>query len=98
MEIKNAIIRSIQLSFTDHGILTAWLNLEYGDDSCQAFGGWSLEVPFGANFIKRCLIVGGVDEWNNLIGKTIRVKATNMKVEAIGHITKDIWFNPKDGF
>ena len=41
-EIVNARIRSTTLGVEDHGIFTAWLNLDYGG-SGQGFGGWALD-------------------------------------------------------
>lgn len=50
------------------------------------------------HFIFRCMKIAEVDEWSNLVGKTIRVKYTHSKVVAIGHIVKNDWFNPSEDF
>lgn len=42
--------------------------------------------------------IAGVGQWDKMIGKTIRVKATFDNVEAIGHIVKDDWFCPSEDF
>lgn len=108
MEIKNAIIESAVIDTGDRGLLTAWLFLDYGG-SGQGFGGYSLYLPkdykhhtnkgdFAGHFIFRCMQIAGVEKWSDLKGKTIRVKATNDGVEAIGHIVKDDWFNPSEDF
>lgn len=108
MEIKNAIIESAVIDTGDRGLLTAWLFLDYGG-SGQGFGGYSLYLPkdykhhtnkgdFAGHFIFRCMQIAGVEKWSDLKGKTIRVKATNGGVEAIGHIVKDDWFNPSEDF
>lgn len=102
-EIKNALIKSAQLSTADHGILSGWLHLDYGG-SGQGFGGYVLSTPrlSGANycghFIWRCLEIAGVEEWSCLPGRTIRVRADYSKVHAIGHILKDDWFEPSKDF
>ena len=105
MEIKNAVIKHAVIEIEDHGCLTAFLHLDYGVAG-QGFGGFCLyseldkTTPlknpgnYAGNFIYRCLEVVGVSRWENLIGKTIRVKAEHCKVHAIGHIIHDIWYEP----
>ena len=107
-EIKNALIKSVSMSTADHGVLSAWLHLDYGG-CCQGFGGYALYLPkdykhammkgnYAGHFIWRCLEIAGVSEWKDLPGKTIRVKANHSSVEAIGHILKDDWFCPREDF
>ncbi|HDZ27037.1 hypothetical protein LCGC14_1009410 [marine sediment metagenome] len=108
METKNAIIEGAIITNDDHGCLTAWLHLGYGG-SGQGFGGHSLYLPksfkhhkvdsgYAGHFIWRVMEIADVSEWGKLKGKTIRVKSSHSKVEAIGHITKDDWFNPGADF
>jgi hypothetical protein len=42
--------------------------------------------------------IAGVDKWENMVGKTIRVQCDWSKVEAIGHILKDDWFKPSEDY
>lgn len=108
-EFKNALITGTALGNEDHGIFTASLVLEY-ESGCQCFGGYAMDehngvrgagsrrrgTAYGMEFILRILDTVGADSWEKLKGKCIRVKATQSKVIAIGHITKDKWFNPEE--
>ena len=110
LEIKNAVITGATITNDDHGLLTAWLNLDYGG-SGQGFGGYSLYLPedfkhnslkekgnYAGHFIWRVMEIAGVTEWSQLKGKTVRAKAEHGKVHAIGHIVKNDWFNPTEDF
>src|ERR1044072_8668925 len=103
MEIKNAIITDTTLDIGDRGFLQAWISLDYGD-SGQGFGGHVLYLPksfrhhngqsnIAGLFIFRCMQIAGVEKWDQLVGKTIRVKCEHSTVHAIGHIVKDDWFD-----
>jgi hypothetical protein len=107
-EIKNAIITCAELELSDnHEVLTGWLRLDYGV-SGQGFGGYKLYFPkssdhhkiesLAGHWIFRVLEIAGVSSWDELPGKTIRVKATFGEVIEIGHIVKDDWFNPGKDF
>jgi hypothetical protein len=106
-ELKNAIITAADLTTADHGVLSAWLSLDYGGRG-QGFGGYALYLPktfdhhtlesTAGHFIFRVMEIAGVSRWEELPGKTIRVKATHGGVIEIGHIVKDDWFNPEKDF
>lgn len=106
-EVKNAVIKKAEITADDHGILSAWLHLDYGG-SCQAFGGYALYLPssfshyeiksYAGHFIWRCLEIAGVENWDQLQGKTIRVKSSLSRIDAIGHIVNDDWFFPSEDF
>jgi hypothetical protein len=105
--IKNAVIESAVITRADHGLLSAWVSLDFGG-SGQGFGGHCLYLPKGfkhhtlqslaGHFIWRVLEVAGVEEWSKLVGKTIRVKSSFSRIKAIGHIVKDDWFDPENDF
>jgi hypothetical protein len=106
-EVKNAIITNASITNDDHGLLSAWLYVDYGGAG-QGFGGYALYLPVSfdhhsmqsvaGHFIFRCMEIAGVSKWEDLAGKTIRVKGGHGSIEEIGHIIKDDWFNPKEDF
>lgn len=102
-EIVNAQIKRTMLGFEDHGIFTAFLFVEWPGSGC-GFGGYHLgkDVPdeskgYGAAFIQRILRTVGVEKWEELQGKYIRVESEGLGggIRRIGHIIEDKWFDPK---
>lgn len=103
VETRNAIIKSATLTNDDHGLLSAWVYLDYGG-SGQGFGGYALYLPtsfshhspapnYAGHFIWRVMEVAGVSKWEDLAGKTVRAKCEHSRVHALGHIVKDDWFD-----
>ena len=110
---RNAVIESVTLSKDDHGLLTSYIGLDYGDSGHQGFGGYALYLPtsfkhgkvdngFAGHWIWRVMEIAGVGKWDQLKGKTIRVRLDKDgfggSIVAIGHIVKDDWFNPSVDF
>jgi len=100
--VKNAIIKSVSIDI-EREILTGWIELDYGGYS-QSFGGYFLHMQdndenkknnnlYAGHFIMRCMQIGGVQKWEDLKGKTIRVISDNNKIYAIGHIVINDWFD-----
>lgn len=107
VEIKNAKITGTTLGYEDHGILTCFVHVE-GDSWGCGFGGYGLDewdepqkarigTAYGCQFIIETLKVVGVDSWEKLKGQHVRVESEGWggKITRIGHITKELWFDPK---
>jgi len=96
--IKNAYIKRAEIIIEDHGLLTAFLDLNYGGMG-QGFGGRCLfnekfkDQDCCGNFIWGCLKICGVDSWGRVAGSHVRVISDSDKVHRIGHIIEDIWFD-----
>ena len=105
-EIRNAVIVDARIYF-DRGMLTAWLDLDYGS-SVQGFGGFALWTPsamravkptaHAGQFLARCIQVADAESWGRIVGRTVRASCSHERVEAIGHIVKEDWFNPQNDF
>lgn len=108
LELKNARIRSATITMEDHGVLMVNLDLDYGGTG-QGFGGyclanvsreskhWSIKTVAG-HFIIRVMQVAGVERWDRVAGSPIRVRASHNKVQSIGHILNEDWFDPAEDF
>jgi len=97
IEIRNAQIVDTFLGDPDYGYITAILTLDYGDCGIQGFGTHDLKYKhYGVSYIQRILKTVGVNSWENLKGKYVRVKVVDGLANAIGHITEDKWFDPEN--
>lgn len=97
IEIKNGIIDDTFLGIEEYGIFTFYLHLDYGT-STQNLGGWVLATEYGEcgknlQLIRRILNIVGVDRWEKLLGKYVRVKADLDMVHAIGNILNEDWLD-----
>lgn len=105
--IHNAIISSTTLTIQRGFILDSWVHCDYGVCG-QGFGGFALYLSKTAthhqmltvagHWIYRVMEVAGVEDWDRLRGRAIRVRVTDDRIEAIGHIIKDDWFFPAVDF
>lgn len=109
-EIINAKITGTMLGFEDHGIMTCFIYLEM-DGGGVGFGGYGLDeydknkekrvgVGVGLDFIREIMEVVGVEKWEDLKGKYIRLDAEGWggKALGIGNIMKDKWLYPEEFF
>lgn len=106
--VENAIIEKARITRADRGTLSAWLHLKF-NGAGQGFGGFTLYLPkdsthhagqanYAGHFIYRCLEIADVMDWEQLQGKTVRVRHTWSAILAIGHIVDDKWFDPREEF
>lgn len=91
--IENATIESTRLG-PGRGAMTYLITVETGPTGgiVQSAGGLNLLGFrwFGLHLLT-ILKVAGVDVWENLPGKNIRIATVDGKITAIGHIVKDRW-------
>jgi len=111
MTIENAKITSVSLSMADHGCLTFMIYLE-GSGWGVVYGGYCIghgylgaddfraESGSGLEAMMRIMDVVGVDKWENLVGKYVRVKTEGWggTVDIIGNIVEDKWFDIREFF
>jgi hypothetical protein len=110
MEIRNAIITNTMLGREDHGIMTFEICIEFGGSGCWV-GGYALDefdrdikarvfTAKGLEAISKILKVVGVDTWEELPNKYIRVKDNGWgsPIDEIGNPMEDEWFNLREFF
>ena len=110
-EIKNAQIESTMLGREDHGIMTFMIFVKF--DKCVAcgVGGYALDgydknlqqrvfCANGMEAVSKILDVVGVDKWEDLPGKYIRIKDNGWgsTIDEIGNLMEDKWFNLREFF
>ena len=109
--IKNALIKSTMLGREDHGIMTFMIFIEFDKCVTCGVGGYMLdEYDKGLNkrvfraksmeSISKVLDVVGVDRWEDLTGKYIRIEDNGWgsTINKIGNIIEDKWFDLKEFF
>lgn len=110
MEIKNAQIVSTMLGREDHGIMTFMITIKFGACGC-AVGGYALDgydretktrvfCAKSMEAISKVLDVVGVDTWEQLPNKYIRIKdqGWGKTIDEIGNLMEDKWFNLREFF
>lgn len=109
-KICNALIKNVTISMADHGCLTFDLALDAGSWGV-CFGGYCIGKGYlgsdkfegsknGLEAMMRIMDVVGVERWEDLPGKYVRVVDNGWggTVDTIGNIIKDKWFNIKEFF
>ena len=110
-EIKNVKITNVSLTMADHGCLTFYLTLE-GDGWGVNYGGYCIGLGFlgsdsftaknggGLVAIMRIMDTVGVERWEDLKGKYIRIvdEGWGSSVKKIGNIIEDKWFDIDEFF
>lgn len=108
--IKNAIITKTTLGKEDHGIMTFMISVEFDGCGC-GIGGYALsgkdpitgKVGFSAKGLeaiaKICEVVG-VENWEDLPNKYIRIKDNGWgsTIDEIGNLMEEKWFNIREFF
>lgn len=100
--IQNVRIVSTKITNADHGCLVVWLALEWpgGGHGFGGYGNYQPNFPQNDNtgmFIWEILRVLGVSKWEQVAGQYCRFEYdSDRNIIAIGHITEDRWFVPKD--
>ena len=103
--IENALITSVDLSMADHGVLCLEMGLDGGGWGC-VFGGHVIGKGYlgakkfegstsGIEYIMEIMNVVGVERFNDMKGKYIRVatEGWGSTVKIIGNIIEDKWFD-----
>ena len=99
-QIENAQIEDFYLQI-DRNMLSFWLGLTYAVGG-QSIGGWRLAGEAGpanpktATAIFNLLRTVGVDSTLDLKGKFVRVRHSDSRATAIGHILEDKWWDLAD--
>lgn len=97
MSISNATIDSTSIRLESHGIPTFCLHLSQGALH-QGFGNYDLR-DYGADPLFQILKVVGVECWEDLPGKHMRIRRDKEGaggiIRAIGHIVEDKWYEPE---
>ena len=111
MEINNAKIINVSISMADHGCLTFMITLE-GDVWGTCFGGYCIGKGYlgakefkaksgaGLEAMMRIMDTVGVDTWEGLKGKYVRVQNNGWgsSIDCIGNLIEDKWFNIREFF
>ena len=110
-EICNARIEKVSFGYEDHGFLTFFLGLDIAGGGGCCWGGYCLDeydkaqgrrIPTQAGFecLTEIMKTVGVDNWEDLEGKYIRVvnRGIGRTIKTIGNLMEDKWFDIEEFF
>lgn len=110
MEIKNAQIERTMLGREDHGIFTFMIFVKCEHWTCGV-GGYALDSydkqlnkrvfsTKSLEAVSKILDVVGVDKWEDLEGKYIRIKDNGWgsTIDEIGNLMENKWLNLREFF
>ena len=88
--IRNAKIRDCGISYKN-GVASARMYVIHAD-GIQGFGDQRTELELG-HFVSMLMRVAAIDDFSELPGCSIRIDGDNGRIDAIGHITENIWLH-----
>jgi hypothetical protein len=94
-EIENAMIEEVFLGIEDHGIPAININCCMGSTR-QGTGCYDIRKMDLAKALVALFTIAGVDSWDKLPGKPIRVKRQDGMIKKLGHFMEDSWMDFKD--
>lgn len=111
MAILNAQITNVSLSMADHGVLAYGLTVDISDGTGCCLGGYVLGKGYlgasefkgwskGTEALMRVMDTVGVERWEDLKGRYIRVKTEGwgQPITCFGNLMKEKWFDQKEFF
>jgi hypothetical protein len=104
METLNAQINTSRLGFIRNGIFSFCLTLTIQGGGALNIGGYVMDsydkgkekrigTAYGMNLVMRILEVVGVNTWEELEGKYIRIVRLGDSVTKIGNLIKEEWID-----
>lgn len=91
-DIENAKIKSTHLGYEDHGIFS--INVQFEGPGWGQGTGHFFADKGTSELIKGIISVVGVSKWEELPNKYCRIRRKEYygRIEAIGHLLEDKWF------
>ena len=107
MRTANAVINRASITIDQGVALDVQLYLGVGGaqlGDAMSFGGWPLYLErtsrhhdvmsVAGHHMFRIMEIAGVESWEDLEGKCIRIETDGRKIDGIGHIVREEWYRP----